>query len=577
MKKKTLSYAAFAVVLVLILSACGSLPALSLSQLSQKAQSINTPIAAQSVVDQVQQATATPAASQNTTQQQAAPLTSGASASLLAAYEGTLENIYTQVGPSVVNIHVIEGASTGSSSSGNNPFGLPFGSPNTPSQGSSEALGSGFIWDTQGHIVTNNHVVSGATSIDVTFSDGTNVPATVVGTDPNSDLAVIKVNAPATLLKPVTLGDSKQVKVGQMSIAIGNPYGLQGTMTVGIVSALGRSISASDGSSTSTSGYSIPDIIQTDAAINPGNSGGVLLNLQGQVIGVTAAIESSTNSNSGIGFVIPSATVNNEVPALIQTGKFDHPYLGISGTDLTTALAQAMKLPTNTRGALVADVATGGPAEKAGLKGSTTQTTVNGNSTTIGGDVIIAIDGQAIKRMDDLIAYLNDNTKVGQKVSVTILRNGQQQNVDVTLAARPATTPSLGSTTPNQGQGQQGQTGQAYLGIQGLDVNAEVISAMSLPSNTQGVLVEKVETGSPAEQAGLQAGTKSATVNGQSVTVGGDVIVAVDGQAITGVSDLQNALSQSQPGQRIRLTLIRGGQTGTVRVTLGQSPAQSTQ
>lgn len=580
MKKKTFSYVAFAIVLLLVLSACGSLPAFSLSQLSQKAQSVNTAVAAQPVVDQLQQAaTATPVATQDTSsttsstaQQPVAPVT-GASNSLLAAYEGTLENIYTQVGPSVVNIHVVEGAST-SSNSQTSPFGLPFGN-NTPSQGTSEALGSGFIWDTQGHIITNNHVVSGATSVDVTFSDGTNVPAKVVGTDPNSDLAVIQVQANAALLKPVTLGDSKSLKVGQLVIAIGNPYGLQGTMTTGIVSALGRSISASDGNSTTTSGYSIPDIIQTDAAINPGNSGGVLLDQQGQVIGVTAAIESSTNSNSGIGFAIPSATVKNEVPALIQTGKFDHPYLGISGQDMTPDLATAMKLPTTTRGALVIDVVPGGPSAKAGLKGSATQTQINGTTTNVGGDVITAIDGQAIKRMDDLIAYLNDNTKVGQKISVTILRNGQQQNVDVTLEARPATTATTGSVVPNNG-GQQ-QNGQAYLGVQGVDVNAAIIQAMSLPSNTQGVLVEKVDSGGPAEAAGVQGGTKTSSIGGQNITIGGDVIVAISGQPITGVSDLQTALSQLQPGQRIRLTLIRNGQSGTVRVTLGTAPAQTQQ
>lgn len=571
MKKKTISYAAIAVILILILSACGSLPAFSTTQLSQKAQATSTPVPAQPVIDQVQQATATPAANQSN-QQPSAPVVS-ASNGAFTGYEEALENIYSQVGPSVVNIHVVVSTSTGSSDL-TNPFGFPFGLPNLPSQGTSEALGSGFIWDTEGHIVTNNHVISDATSIDVTFADGTNVPAKVVGTDPSSDLAVIQVQADSSLLKPVSMGDSKSLKVGQVAVAIGNPFGLQGTMTVGIISALGRSISASDGSTTA-SGYSIPNIIQTDAAINPGNSGGVLLNLQGQVIGVTAAIESSTNSNAGIGFAIPSATVKNEVPVLIQSGHFDHPYLGISGTDLTTALAQAMNLPANTRGALIVDVVSGGPADKAGLKGSSTQTTINGNATQVGGDIVIAIDGQPIKRMDDLIAYLNDNTKVGQKITVTILRDGQQKNVEVTLGARPTSNASLGSTAPNSGQ--QGETSQAYLGIQGYDVNSAVIQAMNLPTETQGVLVEKVQPGSPAEQAGLQGGTKTVTINGQSVTIGGDIILAIGGQAVTGVSDLQNALSQLQPGQRVRLTILRNGQTGTVRVTLGQAPAQSTQ
>lgn len=578
MKRKTLSYAAFAVVLLIVLSACASLPSFTLSQTGQKALAANTAVVAQQVADQAQAATATPAA-QNSTNTQSNTAATGASNSLLAAYEGTLENIYSQVNPSVVNIHVIEGATSGSSDSQGLPFGFPFGNnQNTPSQGTSEALGSGFIWDTEGHIVTNNHVVSGASSIDVTFSDGTNVSAKVVGTDPSSDLAVIsvdKTDVTTPLLKPVTLADSKQVKVGEMAIAIGNPYGLQGSMTVGIISALGRSISASDGSSTSTSGYSIPNIIQTDAAINPGNSGGVLLNQAGQVIGVTAAIESSSNSNAGIGFAIPSETVKTEIPTLISSGHFDHPYMGISGMDLTRSLAEAMKLPATTRGALIAEVVSGGPADKAGLKGSNTQVTIDGNAATVGGDVITAINGQAIKQMDDLIAYLNDNTKVGQKVTVTYLRSGKQQTAEVTLTARPAATPSTGSTAPNNGQ--QGQTGQAYLGIQGVDVSSQIIQAMNLPSNTQGVLVEKVSSGGPAEQAGLQGGTKDETINGQSVTIGGDVIIAIGGQSITGVNDLQSVLAQLQPGQRVNLTVIRNGQTGRVRVTLGEAPASSQQ
>ncbi len=348
----------------------------------------------------------------------------------VAAYEGTLENIYSQVAPSVVNINVV------------------LQSGNLPGQNSG-ALGSGFIWDTQGDIVTNNHVVDGATDIQVAFSDGTTYPAKVVGTDPYSDLAVIKVNAPANLLKTVTMADSTKVKVGQIAIAIGTPFGLQGSMTVGIVSAIGRELPVDQGSS-QTGSYQIPDIIQTDAAINPGNSGGVLVDDQGQVIGVTAAIQSGTGSNAGIGFVIPSVIVNKVIPSLISTGAYKHSWLGISGLSLTPDLAQAMNLSAQQRGALIETVTAGGPSEAAGLHASQNTTTISGQSVQVGGDVIIGIDQQPVTTMDDVIAYLATNTEVGQKVTLTILRNGSQQNIDVTLGERPANCPSPTKQPPAQ-------------------------------------------------------------------------------------------------------------------------------
>jgi 2-alkenal reductase len=319
---------------------------------------------------------------------------------------------------------------------------LPFGFGNNQSaQPVQQALGSGFVWDTNGDIVTNNHVISGATTIDVTFADGTIVPAKLVGADPNADLAVVKVNVSADKLHPVIPADSSQVKVGQIVIAIGNPYGLSNTMTEGIVSALARSLPVGLDSQTAQTGptYNIPDIIQTDAAINPGNSGGVLLDDQGHLVGVTAAIESSANSNSGIGFVIPSNIVSKVVPALISGGTYQHPYLGISGTTLTPELASAMSLPTDQQGALIVDVTAGGPASKAGLKASTKQVTIGGQQTVVGGDVIVAINGQPIKQFEDLASYLFDNTKVGDSITVTVLRNGKQQDMKVTLGALPTT------------------------------------------------------------------------------------------------------------------------------------------
>jgi S1-C subfamily serine protease len=396
--------------------------------------------------DQTQAATAAPAATQA-----AAPAAQPVQAQngLLAAYETTLESIYTQVSPSVVSIHVVSQVAA----TNINPFGR--GRNNgTPSTQVSEALGSGFVWDNQGDIVTNNHVVSGATSIDVTFNDGKNVPATVVGTDVYSDLAVIKVKVAASELHPVTMGDAKQIKVGELSIAIGNPYGLQNTMTVGVISGLGRSLPAGDsGSATTGPTYTIPDIIQTDTAINPGNSGGVLLNDQSQVLGVTAAIESASNANAGIGFVIPATIVNRVVPSLIKTGTYQHPYLGLSGTSLSADINSAMKLSADQQGALIESITAGGPADKAGLQSSNNTATINGQQTSVGGDVIIAINGQSIKSMDDLIAYLEDNTSVGQKVTLTILRNAKQTSVEVTLGLRPAQPTALlgipGSDTSN--------------------------------------------------------------------------------------------------------------------------------
>jgi 2-alkenal reductase len=350
-------------------------------------------------------------------------------ATSLAAYQQTLEQIYQKVIPSVVNVEVVLSSTT---------F-VPrrLGGSDAPIQQS--ALGSGFVWDTQGHIVTNNHVIDGATKISVTFADGTMVSAKLVGADPNSDLAVIQVQVPASELKPVELMDSAQVSVGQVAIAIGNPFGLSGTMTTGIVSGLNRSLPVGLDNQNSQSGptYSIPDIIQTDASINPGNSGGVLVDDHGEVMGVTAAIESSTNSNSGIGFVIPSIIVQKVVPALITTGHYDHPQIGISGTNLTPDLVTANKLPDNQQGILVVNVIANGPAAKAGLKASSQQVATDGTAIPVGGDVIVSIDQHPVTRFEDMVSYLFENTQAGQTVTLDILRNGQHKSISLTLGVLP--------------------------------------------------------------------------------------------------------------------------------------------
>ena len=335
-----------------------------------------------------------------------------------------LVRLYEEVNPSVVNIRVVT----------NVPSAFA-GLPDSQQQGQ----GSGFVWDTQGHIVTNNHVVENATRIEVTFSDGATLSATVVGTDPDSDLAVIKVDPTAHEMKPVKAGDSDAVKVGQRAIAIGNPFGLQGTLTAGIVSALGRDLPAGSQNATTGSSYRIPDVIQTDASINPGNSGGPLLDSKGEVIGVNSAIESPVSASAGIGFAIPVSIVKQVVPSLIQTGTYRHPWLGVSVVALSPDLAKAMGLAASQRGILVMEVASGGPAEKAGVKPSGTTVEVDGAQVPVGGDVIVQIDSQEVRRSENLISYLAQNTTVGQQVTLKVLRDGKTLEIQATLGERPNT------------------------------------------------------------------------------------------------------------------------------------------
>jgi serine protease Do len=491
-----------------------------------------------------------PAAAATTSPQAAAPAVAPLQQNgVISTYQTTLESIYAQVSPSVVSIQVVDGGTA------------------SQAGGPQQALGSGFVWDTQGHIVTNNHVVAGATNVQVTFMGGKTVTAKIIGTDPYSDLAVIQVPTTGLTLKPVTMGDSTQVKVGQLAIAIGNPFGLQNTMTNGIVSGVSRSLPADLSGNTTGPTYSIPDIIQTDAAINPGNSGGVLLNDQAEVVGVTSAIESGSGSNSGIGFVIPSAIVKQVIPTLISTGHFDHPYLGISGTDLTPDLATAMGLPAQTQGALVEDINSGGPAATAGLQPSTKNVTINGLQATVGGDVITAINGTQITGMNDLIAFLNNNTKVGDKVTLTVLRGGKSVSVDLTLTARP--TVSTQPQTTLQQNGSSNATG-GYLGISVVPLDSTINKAMKLPNNQRGLLIEQVVSGGPADQAGLQAGATPLTDNGNQIVVGGDVLVRIDRTNLTSTTTLRNYLAQAQPGQTVVLTVIRNGQAAQVPVQLGQ-------
>jgi serine protease Do len=567
MRKTKISLSMLVVFSILLLTACSGLT-------MNTSTPTNTPLAQQALASApLQQATAAPTqapaatAANDNSNQPAANAAAASPQDIMNAMQATLENIYNQMSPSVVSISVVTQQQPSQSQIPSPFFGFP-GLPNqqqTPQY--SQALGSGFVWDKQGHIVTNNHVVEGATQIEVSFKSGTTVQASVVGTDSSNDLAVIKVDMPADQLQPVTLGDSTQVKVGQMVVAIGNPFGEQWTMTSGIVSGLGRTLPAGNSQNTNGPQYTIPDIIQTDAPINPGNSGGVLTDLNGKVLGVTSAIESPVQANSGIGFVIPSAIVQKEVPVLIQTGHYDHPYLGISGTTLTPDLAQAMNLETNQKGALVEQVTAGGPAAKAGLIGSTRQVQILGQTALVGGDVITAVNGQEVNSMDDLIAYLNDNTSVGQTVTLTVLRDGKQTSVDVILGARP------GSQSNPSAFAQTG--GQLQLGIAGVALTSQIAQAMKLQANQQGVLIEQVTSGSPADKAGLRGSYMPMAINGQQILVGGDVITSIDSQSVAQPSDIQAYLAQAQAGQQVNLNIIRNGQPMQVGVTLEASATQT--
>ena len=332
--------------------------------------------------------------------------------------ERVLINLYERVNPAVVSISIEQKV-------------------RNSDQQQEAGAGSGFVIDKEGHIVTNNHVVAEADGLLVTFADGTTTSAEVIGRDPDADLALIKVNLPADQLVPVELADSDQVKVGQRVVAIGNPFGLEGTMTLGIVSALGRSLPGE-------SSYSNPEIIQTDAAINPGNSGGPLLNTHGQVVGVNTAIRSTNGaaggqpSNSGVGFVVPSNTVKRVIEAIKTGGRVRYPYLGLGGGVSVARLAGQLDLPVK-QGILVQRVLPGGPSAKAGLRGGADEQLVAGLPILVGGDIITAFNGQPVNDYNDLIATLIKTSKVGDTITLTIWRNGQETALQVTLLERPRT------------------------------------------------------------------------------------------------------------------------------------------
>ena len=297
-------------------------------------------------------------------------------------------------------------------------------------QGDRGSVGSGFVYDNLGHIITNAHVVDGASKATVTFLDGSQYDAEIIGKDKFTDIAVIKVNEKPRLLHPLQIGDSSQLHVGEQVAAIGNPFGLSGSLTSGIVSQMGRLLPSQD------SGFSIPDVIQTDAAINPGNSGGPLLNLRGEVVGINTAIQSMSGGYSGIGFAVPSNTAIKIVPSLIEDGEYHHPWIGITGQDIGPELAKVLDLK-QAKGFLVITVVDGSPADKAGLKGVTQTQVIDGKEYPADGDIIISVDDKEVRKISDILIHLQREKSVGDTMVLGILRDGEFMHISLELVERP--------------------------------------------------------------------------------------------------------------------------------------------
>ncbi|MGH3023086.1 MAG: S1C family serine protease [Gaiellaceae bacterium] len=322
----------------------------------------------------------------------------------------SVSEIYEQTSKGVVEITVASSQST------------PFGESQQ-----AQGQGSGFVYDAEGHVVTNQHVVAGAESVSVRFWDGSTYDATVVGSDPSTDLAVVKVDAPADVFEPLALGDSTELEIGEGVVALGSPFGLEGTVTSGIVSALHRQMQAPND-------FTINDSIQTDAAINHGNSGGPLLNLAGEVVGVNAQIKSDSGGNDGVGFAIPSSTVGTIVPQIISDGAVEHAYLGVGVATIPPSVAEELGVPA---GVAVTDVRQGTPAAEAGLRAATGSATVDGESYPTGGDVITEVDGTAVSTGAELQNAV-DAKRPGDTVSITYARESTSHTVEITLGTRPA-------------------------------------------------------------------------------------------------------------------------------------------
>ena len=444
----------------------------------------------------------------------------------------------------------------------------------------SSALGSGFVFDTDGHIITNDHVVrsrshndTNPNNVTVTFLDERSFKAKIVGSDPFSDLAVIQIDDPKNqTMVPLVLSNSSDVKIGEHVIAIGNPFGLSGSMTEGIVSGLGRVIPSQNPEGPQgpdivpdegaplvpPTSFSIPEIIQTDAAINPGNSGGPLLNLRGQVIGINSAIFSLTGEYSGVGFAIPASTLQRVVPILISEHTYKHPWIGISGVDVNEQIASVMKL-NSSKGFLVIDTSPGGPAAKAGIQGGNKMVDINGRKTNLFGDVIVKIDNQNVSKIDDILVYLEQQKKVGQGVNLTVVRDGKLQTINVILAERPLRL----NEEP------------LWLGIDGIDMDQDIASQLNVNQST-GILVVGIISDGPADKAGMEGGFRITDINGTSVELGGDIIISADKQPIDNLRDMSTYIANNKiDGDTMSLGVIRDGKPLEVQVTLEKRPADA--
>ena len=356
---------------------------------------------------------------------------------VVAAHGDVLAGLYKKVLPSTVHIEVAKQFGPGQGDDGSVPPQLRrfFDGPNAPEGLVPQGQGSGFVWSADGYIVTNHHVVAGADRVTVIFPDGWEVDAEVLGTDPDSDLAVLKIDVPEGGLTALELGDSAELRVGQLTLAIGAPFGQDFTMTRGIVSALGRTIPSAG------SPFSNPEVVQTDAPINPGNSGGPLLDREGRLIGINSQIVSRSGSSAGIGFAVPVNTAKRVVPELIANGKYEYAYLGIQGGDLRPRVAEANGLDRGTRGVIVGPVVEDGPAANAGIVPNLETVEINGEKFPTGGDVITSVNGSTVETMADLLVYLTNNARPGDKVTLGLIRgDGELASVEVTLAHRPEPT-----------------------------------------------------------------------------------------------------------------------------------------
>lgn len=468
-------------------------------------------------------------------------------------YTDALPDLFTKVEKSVVQI--------------TEPGSFQGAEPN-PSR-----LGSGFVYDNLGHIITNFHVVDGSKNNKafITFLDGVSYEGEIIGTDPYSDLAVLKLidmdKNISSKLMPLELANSSTVRIGEKVVAVGNPFGLSGSLSEGIISGLSRLMPAGGQnespskefgnklSQTSSPSFSIPDIIQTDAAINPGNSGGPLIDMNGKVIGINTAIFSNTGVYSGIGFAIPSNFLIKIVPELIQKGSYDHPYIGINGFDITPEIAKMLNL-SEAVGFLVVNVTDGSPASQSGIMGGNKTVQVNGIPLKIGGDIITHIDNKSVRKVDDILSYLENHKAIGENVNLTILRgpNLVEKEISMNLTSRPTHESELNNHA---------------LGILGLDLTPQIANLLNL-TQSDGFLITSILENSSASKANLRGGYIVNEINGTIIELGGDIITKIDSHMIKTQDDIRDYLKTKKIGDSITITILRNGDYKTVSLIIEQ-------